>query len=199
MCGQRIIQLQAPKGKNVIDQLRQKLKDADDDLHKTETAIASSIKTINRLKQEIEDHKHESGLKKADLDNHWQQVRQLLTQCGKNTDETVDFQQTDSLIESLENDLHAINTTLQQASVLHGQITTERNRLTLLSNAHNQAQIDLNKVNDSIKYQGEAIERSKNKFQELTNELNDLFAMSDWQELSAQNADFIEKLEQRAT
>lgn len=198
VCGQRIIQLQAPKGKNVIDQLRQKLKDADDDLHKTETAIASSIKTINRLKQEIEDHKHESELKKADLDKHWQQVRQLLAQCGKNTDETVDFQQTDNLIESLENDLHAINTTLHQASVLHGQISTERNRLTLLSNAHNQAQIDLNKVNDSIKYQGEAIERSKNKFQELTNELNDLFAMSDWQELSAQNADFIENLEQRA-
>ena len=198
VCGQRVIQLQAPKGENVIDQLRKKLQEADDDLHKAETAIATSTKTIKRLKEDIDGHKQELEKKTADLDKHGSNVRQLLVQCGKNADETVDFQQIDSLIEALDNDLNIINATLHQANVIQLQINAERNKLTQLSNAHNQAQIDLNKVNDSIKFQEEAVERSKAKFKELTDELNDLFAMNDWQELATKNTGFIEELEQRA-
>ena len=199
VCGNIIHHLQAPKEGNVIDQLRQKLKDAEQDLNKTETAIATATNSIRRISQEIDEHKQELELKKTDLDQHWKNVGQLLAQCGKNIDETVDFEQADTLIQSLDNDLRDINATLHQATLLQGQITIERSKLTQLSDALNQAQIDLNKVSDSIRFQEEAIDRSKAKYDELTDDLNELFAMGDWQEQAANNAHFIEELDQRAS
>ena len=198
VCGNRISSLNPPKGENVLDLLRKRLKEADDDLQQTETAIAASTKSIKRIKQEMEERNAELERKKADSKHHWEKTCSMLAKCGKNVDETADSEQADKLIALLDMDLNAINATLQQATALNEQITAERNKLTQLTNAHNKAQIDLNKVRDSIKYQQEAIERSKNNLNEITTELNGLFAMPDWQELAEKKPDFIEQLEQRA-
>ena len=198
VCGNRISNLQAPKGKNVLDELKQRLKEAEDNLQASETAIAATTKAIQRLKHDIADHISAQANKQNDCGRHWSYTRELLARCGKNTDETADATQADALIESLNKDLDSINATLQQATELFNQITAERNKLTQLTNDHNKAQIDLNKVGDSIKYQEEAITRSKAKFAEFTAELDELLTMSDWQEAVAQNAGFIDELEQRA-
>lgn len=198
VCGNRISSLNPPKGENVLDVLRKRLKEASDDLLQTETAIAAHTTSIKQCKQEIDDRTAELERKKGDSKHHWEQIRKMLSKCGKNVDEMADFEQVDALILLLDKDLNDINTTLQQATTLYNQITTERNKLSQLANAYNEVKIDLNKVHDSIKFQQETIERSKVRLNEITDDLNGLFAMADWQELAEKKPDFIEELEHRA-
>ena len=205
VCGNIITRLQSPKGEDAIDLLKQRLKIAEDDLQNTETLIAATAKGIERLKQDIADREQELKRKKNDLIQHWHVACQLLNQCGKNVDETADAASlsagranADLLASQLDNDLQHLNDTLKSANALLSLITDEHNKLTRLADLHNKAKIKLNKVNDSIKYQEEAIKRSQAKHEELTLELNGLLTIDNWQEQAARNADFIELLEQRA-
>ena len=66
------------------------------------------------------------------------------------------------------------------------------------SEKHKQAIIDLNQVKSSIKNLREAIKASKGQFEELTQELSDLFIYNDWQE-RIQTPGFIDQLVHDAT
>lgn len=198
VCGNTIGHLQAPKGKNVLDQLRQQLNQAEEQLSQSKTAMATADNNIKRLKRDIGDLEKELELKIKNRDQYLATTQRLLANCGKNVDEIGDNAQADALIEVLDKDLNDMKVTLQQATTLNGQITTERNKLSLCKDAHNQAMIHLSKANDSIKYQKDAIARSKEKLEQITSELDGLFAMSNWQEVAAMDDSFISGLEQHA-
>ena len=198
VCGTVIDQLQPAKGTDVIDRLKQRLKDAEDKLQGTQTLIAASTRSIDRFNQEIAERDKELERKKADCDQHWSITRQLLTRCGITVDENADKSMTTAYHAQLDKNLQDLNDTLKEADALHRHITTEQQKLVELTDGHNKAKIRLNKANDSIRYQGEAIVRSKTKLDEITHELNGLFAMPDWQEHVERDDDFIEQLEQQA-
>ena len=198
VCGNVINQLQQPKGENVLDDLRKQLKVADDDLNKTETNIAASKKAIERLNKQISDAKAELKKKNEALDIQWQQTRQCLEKCGKDVDGCLNNDEADALINTIDQEVETLNVTLKQATELNACIKTERKRLADLTENHNKAIIDFNNVLESIKRQHEAIQTSSNRVVSLTNELNDLFSMTDWQEQLASNADFIADLDRKA-
>lgn len=198
VCGNIIHNLQAPKGKNVLDQLRLQLNQAEEDLGHSKTAIATATNNINRLSKDISDLEKELEQKQTDCSRHELATRQQLAQCGKKVNEIGDNAQADELIAVLDKDLAGMNATLQRATTLNQQITTEQGKFAQFNEDCNKAKINLSKVKDSIKYQGEAINRCKEKLVKITTELDELFTMSNWQELATENADFIAGLEQRA-
>lgn len=198
VCGNVINNLQPPKGKSVLDDLRKRLKDAEDEVQKSETAIAASGKAIQRLTKQITDNENDLANKKKDRDEQWQQVSQLLKKCGKNVDEIVDLNQADILIQTIDNDIKGLNETLAQATMLNNTITDERNILIKLNDSHNSAKIRLNQANESIKRQAQVIEDSKKRLEARTRELDGLFTMSNWQDVATKNPEFIEELEQKA-
>lgn len=198
VCGNIITRLQEPKGENVLEDLRKQLKAAENDVKKTETDIAASVKAIVRLKEQMSDAKDELKKKTDDLDIQWQHTRQCLEKCGKEVDGTMTNDQVDALINTIDQEVERLNDTLKQATELNASITAERKQLADLTENLNKAKIDLNNVQESIKRQHEAVQISSSRVVSLTNELNDLFTMSDWQEQLASNADFIDDLDRKA-
>lgn len=199
VCGNVIIELQPPKGINVLDELRKRLQLATDDVERAEAAIVGSGKAVKRITQQISEAQKTLADRMADRDQQWQQTQSLLTSCGQQVREMADKAHCDSLIQAIGTEVEALNAVLQQAATLNNSITTERNTLSRLTEAHNKAVIQHNKAIDSIKHQGQVIADSKSRLEQRTRELDGLFTMSDWQELAASRSDFIEQLEQKAT
>ncbi len=198
VCGNVIHNLQPPKGKNVLDDLRQRLKDAEEAVQKSETAIAASGKAIKRLNTQIDDSEKDLAHKMAERNGQWQQVSLLLAKCGKKSHETDDFEQSDAIIQTIDDEIKTLNETLARATALNNNISNERNKLVELNEKHNAAVIRLNQVNESIKHQAKVIADSQTRLEDRTHELDGLFTMSNWQEIVANNPDFIEELEKKA-
>lgn len=200
VCGNIIDRLKDPKGDNVLDELKQHLKQAEDDLSNTETGIAASGKTIKRIEQQKKDAADDLDSKTAFRNKQWKLAHELSSQCGKHLDEDKipDNSQIDQLIAALERDINTLNANLQQASDLNNSIKAERDRLTGLTTAHNNAKIELNKVNDSIVNQEKVIKESKSQLLSLTSDLDAILTVTDWQQRVAQDESFITRLEQNA-
>ena len=198
VCGNVIKNLQPPKGQNVLDELRLRLKQADDEVQKSETAIAASGKAIKRLTKQAADNEKDLNSKAADRKTQWEQVSKLLVQCGKKHDEIGTIEQADALIHAIDDEIKVLNETLAQANLLNNNIAAERDKLDQLTKQHNAAQIRLNQVNESIKHQGQVIADSQSRLEARTHELDELLNMSDWQDMVAKSPDFIDELEQKA-
>lgn len=198
VCGNIIDRLMQPRGQQVIDQLRQQLQDADNELQQTLTAISTAQGTIGLLTRGINDLLEEQRQANTDRDKQWQLCRELLAQCGRDVDTMPDVTATDELIAALDGDLDKLNAILQEASVLNKQITAQVEQLGQLNQAHSQARVNLSQVVQSIKYQQEAIGRSNTALVQITAELDGLFTMSDWQERAKAGSEFVAQIEQRA-
>ena len=198
VCGNKITNLLPPKGKNVLDELKQRLNDAEEAVQKSETAIAVSTKAIKRLTRQITESEKDLACKITDRNDQQQQANHWLSQCGKKADETLDAEQLDALTRSIDDEIKVLSTTLAQASTLNKIITAERDKLASLTEAHHAATIHLNQINEDIKHQIQAITDSQARIAARTRELDDLFTMSDWQEHIGSKPDFIDQLEQQA-
>ena len=198
VCGNTIETLLTPKGESVLDELRNRLKEAEMQLQKTKTDIAASDKAIKQLEHQQDKANELLNKKTAERAEQWNTTDRWLTQCGQPTDKMPDNALADALIGSIDKKADELNNTLRQATDLNNRITEERNKLTDCASAHNNAKIDLNKVKESIKHQQEAIARSTNQVETMTNELNTLFTIEDWQERLNSQEDFMVELERKA-
>lgn len=200
VCGNVINQLKEPKGENVLDELRKQLKLAEDDLNTTQTNIAAANKAIKQLEQQKKEATEDMNVKSSARIEQWNQAHELYLECGKHLDknEIPDNIQIDVLIAALEQDVNTLNASLQQANTLNNSIKAERITLTELTTAHNNAKIDLNKVNDSITSQKKVIEDNTARLGALTNDLNGILTMPDWEQRVTQDEDFVTGLENRA-
>jgi len=200
VCGKVIDELLSPKGENVLQELRDQLKEAEKDLNATETSIAASDKAIKRLLQQKTDVEKDLSSKSSTRDKQWQHTQQLLALCGKVIDKMADNALADELTDALDQEIESLNKSLQEASTLLNRITTERNKSANLATEHNNAKIEFNQVIDSIKHQQDAIKVSKERYESFTQELNSLLIMDDWQQQIAVNQDdSIANLERNAS
>ena len=198
VCGHTIETLLAPKGENVLEGLRAQLKLAEEQVQKTQTEIAASIKAIHQLEQQQEKAIKLLNKKIEEQAAQWNTTRQWLTKCDLPADKMPDNDLADALISTLDNKVEELNNTLRQATDLNNRIIGERRKLTGCAEAHNNAKIDLNNVKESIKYQQEAIVHSSEQVASLTDELNGLFTIKDWQERMNRQQDFMDELERKA-
>jgi len=199
VCGNTIHKLLKPKGESVFAELRQQLKQADDELGATLASIESYNRDIQRTQQRMTKAQKEVDSMTKARDNQWLECRQQLSLCGQPHDEMIDSTRADALIASLDQEATSLNSRLEQATRLNNVITAERKHLAELTQAHSKATIDLNNVDASIKSQRDAIAASTQRLENCTAELNGLFAMADWQQRLSQDEDFIRQLESRAT
>ena len=198
VCGNRIERLNAPNGENVLEELRERLRQAENDLNITETNIAASDKALKRIQGQVTDAEKEV-IRLTDFRNkRWKLTCGLLAQSGITVENLIDNNEANALIVSLDKASIDLNNRLQEATALNNRITTERNKLTQLTESHNTAKIDLNKVIESIKHQNEAIRHNTGNVMALTRELDNMFTMHDWQERMQNDAGFVLDLEQKA-
>ena len=200
VCGNVINQLSVPKGDDVLDELMKHLKQAEDDLNSTETNIAASRKAIKRLEQQQKEAADDLNSKVTARNRQWRQAHEMTTKCGRNlAEEAIPGNgQIDELIAALEQEVNALNERLQQANDLNNTIKAQRETLTQLTTAHNNAKIELHKVNDSIINQEKVIKDSEARLSSLTSDLDKVLTISDWQTLIARDDDFVTRLEQQA-
>ncbi len=198
VCGNTIETLLAPKGDNVLEGLRARLKQAEGQLQKTQAEIAASDKAISQLEQQQAKAQKLLDKKVAERAELWEVTDQKLAQCGLPTGQRPDNDLADELISSLDKKTEELNGTLRQASDLNNHITEERKRLTTCTEQHSTAKIDLNNVTESIKHQQEAIAHSKKQVKAITDELDALFTIKDWQQQMEGQQDFIDELERLA-
>lgn len=198
VCGNKIKKLLTPKGENVLDELRNQFKLAEENLNVTMANITAADKSIDRINRLIKLADKEVEEKKLACDRQWQQTSRLLQQCGIVVDRMPDSNQADALIADLVKEMASLNSRLEQASQLNDRITTERKNLASLTQAHNMAVMELSQVMTSIKTQKEAIASSTVRMQARTAELNAVLTISDWQERVERDDDFIVGLERRA-
>lgn len=198
ICGNDIEQLCEPQGEDVIEELRKHLKLADDNLKKTETDIAASTKAIKKLEEQIANELDDLGKITSARDKQWHDTAELLTRCDMPAATLPDNARADEIIVTIDKKTEILNDALRRASELQKVIKDERDKLGELTKNHNNAKIDLNKVNDSIQYQKKAITISTEHVQSLTRDLDALFTMEDWQERIAREDGFIQELESKA-
>ena len=198
VCGNLIEQLKDPEGENVLEELRKQLTQAQDDLNATEANIAASDKAIKRIQGQITEAEQEVVQLTETRNKQWQLTCGQLIKCGITVEEPVDNDHANALIITIDKETNDLSTRLQEAMTLNNRITAERNKLTQLTDAHNKAKIDLNKVIESIKHQNTVIQRSSDNVKALTLELNNMFTIADWQERMDNDTNFIQSLEQRA-
>ena len=199
VCGNVIEKLSEPKGENVLEELRKRLKQAENDLNTTETNIAASDKAIKRTQGLIASAEKEVARLTEVCSEQWQQTSRLLAQCGIIVEAQANNDQANALISTIDKATVGLNARLQEATALNNRITAERNKLSQVNESHNTAKIDLNTVIESIKHQNDVIKLSTEKVKALTHDLDTMFAMPDWQERIANEAGFIQDLEQKAT
>lgn len=198
ICGNDIVKLLEPKGEHVIEDLRKRLKLADDNLKKTETDIAASRKTIKQMEQQVAKADEELKNSTTARNRQWEESARLLKRCDITVETMPDSVRVDEIIITLDKRVETLNDAIKQATELQKSIKAERDKLTTLTRSHNDAKIDLNKVNESIKHQQEAIKISTEHVHSLTHDLDAQFTMKDWQERIAQDEEFIQKLESEA-
>ena len=197
VCGNVIDQLM-PQGESVLLEMQQRLKQADDALREAETRIQATSKLIADYRSQQAAHKTSLQDAVDQRQRHWEHTRLLLGQCGRRVDDMVDDEGADALIGQLEAETRQVNARLESADALKAQISEAQKRLDKANKSHNQALIALNKVEESIKYQQSAIDTSKKNAQTLTDELNGLIVIADWQEHASSQPDFIHRLETAA-
>ena len=198
VCGNVIGQL-LPQGNSRLDQLQEKLKQAEENLRQAEARIKAATGLIADYGKQI-DRASKIVEEKASLrDKHWQQTCQLLATCGKTASEVTDNNAADSLIADIDDEMNRLNGILNQADELGGKINDAQQLFNRASSAHNEATIELNQVNDSITHQQAVIKNSRDKVNSLTDELNVLFVMRDWQQQAAADSRFIDKMEAAAS
>ena len=198
LCGNTIEQLKSPTGDDILEALRKRLQQAENELNTTLTGIAATDKAVKRLSQQIIDATIELDKRNATRLKQWELVNLQLSQCGKKADAIPDNDVADALISEIDQNIGQLNERLLQANNLYNSITEERNKLTRLTDAHNDAKIKLNKTNENISHQQEAIQTSTERVESLTDELNGIFVMDDWQERLANDDGFVTDLERKA-
>lgn len=199
VCGNIIQELKPPKGKNELDELRNKLDRATHELQDTEAKIIAAKRSIEQVSKRINESQKELSAKKAARDEQWQLTSQRLEKCGKIVDKMAENAVADLIINDLNKRASELQNRLEQATDLQRKIKAERDRLDLLTKAHTNTQLQLNKVNESIKSQREAIGISIKRVESLTQQLDSMFTMTDWQEQMTKNSGFIEDLTHKAT
>lgn len=197
VCGNIISRLLAPKGKSAIEELQYQFNEAEEQVRKTTTSINTATALIQRLDKQIKTNEKDRKSTLGQIDEQWKQTRSLLNKCGIEADEIADKKQADMLIAKIDNETGRLNDVLKQAQTLNMLIVQEREKHSQASEKHKQAIIDLNQVKSSIENQREAIKASKGQFEDLTQELSDLFIYNDWQE-RIQTPGFIDQLEHDA-
>lgn len=198
VCGETIKELQNPSGHDVLNELEEQLNQAEQNVIQAEGRIAASQKMVQRLDQQIKSARELLDKRKASLEKQWGQTRVSLTKCGRQASEMPDENVIQALTASINEEVERLNISLQQANELHQLIKAERVKLDKSITAHNEAKIHLNKINDSIKYQTQAINDSIKRFDSHNTELNALLAIPDWQQQVDENEGFIGGLEKRA-
>lgn len=198
VCGETIKELKNPSGHDVLNELEKQMAQAEQNVIQAEGRIAASKKMVQRLDQQIKNAKELLDERKAALKKQWGLTRESLDKCGRQASEMPDENVAQALTVSINEEVERLNISLQQANELHQVIKAERAKLDKSITAHNEAKIHLNKINDSIKYQTEAINDSIKRFDSHNSELNALLAIPDWQQQADENEDFISGLEKRA-
>lgn len=198
VCGETIKELKNPSGQDVLIELEKQLAQAEQNVIQAEGRIAASKKLVQRLDQQITSAKQSLDERKAALEKQWNLTRVCLAKCGRQATEMPDEQVAQALATSINEEEERLNISLQQANELHLQIKAERVKLDKSITAHNEAKIHLNKINDSIKYQTEAINDSIKRFDAHNSELDVLLTIPDWQQQADGNEGFIGGLEKRA-
>ena len=198
VCGETIKALKNASGHEVVNELEKQLKQAEQNVIQAEGRINASKQLIERLDKQIQDGRQLLEERKLSLRKQWELTRDSLSKCGRTAEEMLDKSQSEALTVAINSEIEQLNTTLQQASELSGQIKAEREKLDKSITAHNAAIVALNKVKDSIKYQTVAINDSIGRFNLHTEELNGLLTIADWQERADKDAGFIDDLEKRA-
>lgn len=199
VCGNEIKNLLDPHGENTIEALRNDLKRHEQNLKDTDTAIAASRKAINRYQQLMTNAQEDLNAKTAARDQQAQAANHWLEQCGKRMDNVADNAAADTLINLIDKESSELNVTLQQAEALNRRITEQRDKLAELTEVHNRAKNDLDRVIESIKSQKTLIATTTERIATLTDNLNDLFTMPDWQERIAADENFVTDLARKAT
>ena len=198
VCGRVIVKLLDPHGENVIEELRARQKQAEEDLKKTETAIGASQKAIKQLTLQASRLQEELAKKTQARDKQQQVAEQRLEQCDKHIILTTDNAAIDAVVADLNREAEQLSTTMKQAEDLNRCITSEREKFTKLTAAHNKAKNDLNLIKGSIEHQQKLIVATKEHIGSLTDNLNALFTMQDWQERIANEDGFVDELARKA-
>ena len=194
VCGNVIEQL-LPEGNSKLDQLLARLKQADDLLRDTETRIQAASRLITEYGSQLENAKQVMSLKDDQYGTHRSQAQMMLMACDMNDSNLDDA---DALMAQIDAEANLLNASLQQADELAKAIHEAQQATTAATRAYNQATIQLNKVNDSILYQRQTIDASRDKVVSLTQELNGLLVMPDWKEQLTRDPEFIHRLKTEA-
>ncbi len=198
VCGNVIQSLLPLNGENVLDELREKQKLAEQNLKATELGIVAAKRDIDRIRQLIVKAQDELNSKSSLRYRQFEAASQRLVQCGKSIDETIDNERADQLIDLLDKDAAELNQHIMQADGLNKRITAEGKKAAQLVKAHNAATQDQVKVAESINSQRKAIKVCTERIENCIGQLDTLFTMSDWQERMAQDSLFVTHLEHKA-
>ena len=182
VCGNTITTLLAPKAESELEELRGQLKRAEDDLNQTETQIRAAEKLIANNENLIQKASQELISRQDSRSKHWNATRELLAKCGKNVDEMGDKATADNLIQEIDGHVKLLNEQLKKASELNKSVQDAQQLLDNAKQAQHAAEIRLKTAEESIKHQRQVIDNSKNEFQTLTVQLDDLLVMKDWKE-----------------
>ena len=196
VCGNTITRLLAPKAESELDELKQQLKLADDDLQQTLTLVKATEKAIIDDEKRINDTGKELLKKQDERAAHWNSTLSLLAKCGKNADEMADKTEADRLISEIEGMMAQLNDQLKQASELARNIQAAQQQLDKAMQARHKAEMYCSTLKDSITHQRQLIETSKNEAVKLASQLDLLLVMKDWREHA--DDEFISGLQARA-
>ena len=199
VCGHVIETLLTPKAQTVLDELKAQYQEAEQDWKQTQTRISASEKLISHLNQQIKKADDELLNRKSALQSCTDKARRMLERCGMATSQFNTVEQIDILTVSIDGKVKKLNDTLAEAQELMAIIQQEQKRLTQAETAYHNAVIALNNVNNSIERQAAAIATSQKGFDEVTAELDTLFTMPGWQQLTTKQAvETVNDIERRA-
>ena len=193
VCGNEITELLAPKAESELEEMRAKLKQADNDLQQTLTQIKAAEKLILSYENGIDRAGKDLLRKQDERAAHWDVTAKLLAKCGKNADEMADNATADALIHDIEGQVASLNEQLKQASELMRRVQAAQQQLDMATRAHHTAEMQLNTLQDSIKHQDEKIKSCKKDVEELSAQLDGLLVMDDWQ--ARADEEFIKQLQ----
>ena len=193
ICGNTIAQVLAPKADSELKELRSQFNQADEDLRLTQTQIQVSEKAIRDLESRITEATNEFKKRQAERESHWNNLRQLLADCGKTADEMVEKAVADALIVDLEKEMTRLNSKLTEANELSKRIQAAQQQLDATKQACHKAEMSLNTIKERIKHKSMLIQSTKTDAADLATELDKLLVMEDWQQRAGD--EFIRQLQ----
>ena len=197
ICGNTITRMLTPKAESELEQLKTRHQQAVTDLQQTETQIQTIGRIIADNEKRITDAVNDLKNKTEDCNSHWRKTSDMLIQCGRNIEKMVDKAMADNLCQDIEREVVLLNDQLQQANELNKMVDEAQGRLDEATHGVHEAELRLNSINDSIKYQQKLIDICKQEAATLSHELDGLLVMSDWKERI--NDDFIRQLQADAS